>query len=378
MIRTFQFRLDPNAAQTAVLEHILIDNCETYNAALQERRDAWKMERKTITYRNQQDELSELRKNILFRFIACNIQRDPLRRVDIAFKGFFARCKAGEKPGYPRFKSRQQYNSFSFNEPICHDKSIKIPNLGYIRVRGGRAIEGTAKLCMIKRIGNKWVASVACDIGSAPEKITISHTTGIDVGLTILATLSDGTEIANPRWIKQYEKRIANANRSLSRKKRGSKNRLKSKEILRRAYQRAANARANYLHHVSKWLVENYDLIAYEDLKIKNMVRSNLAKSIFDAAWGQLIYQLTYKAESAGRWVVAVNPHGTSQKCSSCRALVKKDLSERMHSCICGLILGRDHNAAINIKQLALSSLGMSDVVVQAEFIQTSNTELCI
>ena len=378
MLRTFQFRLQPNATQSEILGRILADNCETANACIQERREAWKLQRKSITYYDQQKELTELRKDPAFQWVACDIQRDPLRRVDRAFKAFFRRCKSGEKPGFPRFRSRHRYDSFAFSLPVCRDKSITIPNVGDIRARGGRSIEGRAKICSIKRDGKRWTASVVCDIGPAPEKVAVSRATGIDVGLTTLATLSDGTEITNPRWTKQHEDRIAAAGRSLAHKKRGSKNRIKAREVLRRAHQGAANARLNYIHHVSKWLVENYDLIAYEDLKIRNMVRSNLAKSIMDAAWGLLIWCVSYKAENAGRYAIAVNPRGTSQVCSGCGSTVKKRLSERVHSCPCGLIIGRDHNAGINIKQLALSSLGMSDVVVQAESMRASMGKLCI
>ena len=373
MLRTFQFRMYPNATQTAMLERILADNAETYNAALQERRDAWKLERKSITYYDQQAELTELRKDTSFQWVACDIQRDPLRRVDRAFKAFFRRCKSGEKPGFPRFRSWRRYDSFAFSLPVCRDKSIKIPNVGDIRARGGRTIEGRAKVCTVKRDGKRWTASVVCDIGPAPEKVTVSRPVGIDVGLTTLATLSDGTEVINPRWTKHHEDRIATANRSLASKKRGSKNRIKAREVLRRAHQRAANARLNYIHHVSKWLVENYDLIAYEDLKIRNMVRSNLAKSIMDAAWGLLIWCVSYKVEGAGRYAVAVNPRGTTQKCSGCGAVVRKKLSERVHSCPCGLTIGRDHNAGINIKRLGVSLVGSS-----AKSIQASTGKLCI
>jgi len=243
--------------------------------------------------------------------------------------------------------------------PVVRERSIKIPNVGDIRARGGRPIWGRAKYCTVKRDGKRWTANVVCDIGPAPEKCVVMHPVGIDVGLTTLATLSDGTEIENPRWIRQHENRIASANRSLATKTRGSHNRLRAREALRRAHQRAASARLNYIHHVSKWLVANYDLIAHEDLKIRNMVRSKLAKSIMDAAWGLLIWQVTYKAEYAGKWMVPVNPKGTSQKCSGCGVIIRKELSERVHSCSCGLTLGRDHNAALNIKRLGMSLAGL-------------------
>ena len=360
MFRSFKFRLRPNVAQCVELGRILEDNCETYNAALQERKEAWKLQRKSISCRDQQAELTELRRDPAFQWIACHIQRDPLRRVDLAFKAFYRRCKAGQKPGFPRYRSRDRYDSFTFDPPVVRERSIRIPNVGDIRARGGRQIHGRAKCCTVKRDGKRWTASVVCDIGPAPEKVAVTHPVGIDVGLTTLATLSDGTEIQNPRWTKQHEDRIAAANRALATKTRGSHNRIRAREALRRVHQRAANARLNYIHHVSKWLVANYDLIAYEDLKIANIVQGPLAKSIMDAAWAILLYQLRYKAERAGTHVIAVNPRGTSQRCSGCGETVKKSLWQRTHSCPhCGLELGRDHNAALNIKRLGMSLAGV-------------------
>ena len=376
MLRTFQFRLRPNATQAAMLTRILADNSETYNACLQERREAWKLQRKNITYRDQQAELTELRQDPTFQWIACDIMRDPLRRVDRAFKAFFRRVNAKQKPGFPRWRARARYDSFAFSLPVCRERSIKIPKVGDIRARGGRSISGRPKLCTIKRDGSRWIASVVCDIGPAPEKRTVDlgRVAGIDVGLTTLVTLNNGTQIENPRWTKHHEGRIAEASRALARKQKRSNNRSRARQALRRAHQGAANARTNYLHHVSKMLIGQYDLIAYEDLNIKGMSQGRLAKSILDAAWGQLLYQLPYKAEEAGVHVVAVNPRGTSQRCSGCQMVVPKTLRERVHSCPnCGLGLDRDHNAARNILQLGL---GMSPVVVQAESHLISTGEL--
>lgn len=361
-IRSFRFRLLPNLHTSSLMGRILADNCETYNAALQERRDAWKVDRKRITYNHQQSELSELRKDPAFCWIASDIQRDPIRRVDLAFKAFFRRCRSGLVPGFPRFRSVGGYNSFtvSGHSPRIKGNKICIPGVGCMRIRGGRKIKGDPKSVTVKRYGGKWMVSVACDFGPAPDRITVSRAVGIDVGITNLATLSDGAVIENPRWGNRHASRIAAASRNLALKQRRSKNRIRAREVLRRAHQRAAGARKNYLHHVSKWLVENYDLIAYEDLKIRNMARNpHLAKSIMDAAWGQLIWQITYKAESAGKWAVPVNPRGTSQICSGCGVKVPNTLAERTHSCACGLVLDRDHNAGLNILALGMGAAGI-------------------
>lgn len=363
MFRSFQLRLNPNKAQRAALEHVLADSCETYNAALQERRDAWKLQRKSISYFDQCAELTELRKDPQFATIALDIQREPLRRVDRSFKAFFRRCKAGEKAGFPRFRSRHRYDSFAFGLPRIRNTHIRIPNLGDFRFKASQEISGVAKSAIVKRLGKKWVIRLVCDIGPAPAKAPISAPVGIDLGLIDFITLSDGSVVPAPRFVRKHAQAIARKNQNLARKKRGSKNRLRAKEELRRVHQHVADARKNFCHHVSKQLVTRYDAIFFEALNIKSMAQGHFAKSILDAAWAQLIWQISYKAESAGRYAVAVDPRGTTLRCSRCGERVPKALVERQHDCPkCGLSLGRDHNAALNVLRL-----GRSRVDVLAE-----------
>lgn len=362
MIRSYSLSLKPTVAQREYFAYLLRVSCDLYNAALQERRDAWRLSRKSITYLDQQRELTELRQSDAeYAVISSEIMREPLRRVQRAFDGFFRRCQASQRAGFPRFRPRDRYTSISWPTPRIRGDRLAIPSYGSVRFKTSRPILGEIKTAtIIRKSEKKWIARIICDIGPAPEKVTVSSATGIDVGLTALATLSDGTVIENPRWTKQHETRIAKAGQRLSRKKRGSKNRQRARLALRRAHERASNARDNYLHHISKWLVSRYDLIAFEKLKINNMTRSNLAKSIMDAAWGKLIWQITYKAEYAGRYAIAVNPKGTTQICSGCGEKVPKDLAERSHDCPkCGLLLSRDHNAAINILRLGESLAGI-------------------
>ncbi len=255
---------------------------------------------------------------------------------------------------------------------MCRDFKIgehhlTLAKIGSFRFKAHRPLEGVAKQVNVKRFGKKWIAKVICDIGPAPPKVAVSTAVGIDLGLTTFAVLSDGTEIPNPRFVRQHADRIARAQRSLARKKRGSNNRIRAKERARRAFQRMADARKNFTHHVSKLLVARYDLIAHEDLKIANMARGTFAKSIMDAAWGMLLFNLRYKAEKAGTHVIAVNPRGTSQKCSGCGEKVPKGLSERQHNCPhCGLSLGRDRNAALNVLSLGIAP-GRGVVEILAE-----------
>lgn len=357
MFRTYTLRLRPNKAQVAEFECILADSCETYNAALQERIEAWKLQRKRVTYNDQCSELTQLRKDPEFSRMSIEVQRDPIRRLDNSFKAFFRRCRAREKPGFPRFRSRLRYKSFSFGKVAISKGKILIPKAFWLRFKSSQEIDGEAKTATVKCIGKKWIVRLCCDLGPAPEKCAVSTAVGIDLGLTNFVTLSDGRSIDNPRWTRKHEARIVAANRALARKQRRSKNRLRAKEILRRAHQRVADARRNFTHHVSKWLVSNYDLIAFEKLNIKGMVQSSFGKSINDTSWAELVFQITYKAESAGKWAVPVNPRGTSIRCSVCGEDVRKTLWERRHICACGADLDRDHNAAINVLALGRSAM---------------------
>lgn len=354
-------RLKVTRKQDETLTRLLAQLCELYNMALEQRISVYKSHRKTIGLYDQQKQLTELRNGVEeYANGPMRIQRDPLIRLDRAFKAFFRRCKSGENPGFPRFRSRERYDSFSVQMEERNfrfsDGKVSLPRLGTFRTKTKCKIKGDPLVLHIKRCGQKWQAQVVCDVGPAPEKVEVRNTVGIDLGLTALATLSDGTEIPNPRWTKQEENRLAQADRDLSRKKNGSNNRKNSKERLRRVHQRIAGLRSSYLTGVAKQLFNDYDLIAHEKLNIRGMVQSRFAKSIMDAAWSQLIHRLNCEAEYAGKWVVPVNPRGTTQLCSRCGEKVLKDIRQRQHNCPnCGLSLGRDHNAALNILRLGES-----------------------
>ena len=370
MIRTFQYVLLPTARQQRALSDLLRLSWELYNAALQERADAWRRQRKSVGYFAQCKELTELRReDETIRAIPVALAREPLRPVHRAFQGFFRRVKAGRKPGYPRFRSMDRYNSFSLSAPgfRVEGERVLIHKLGGFRLRMHRPLRGRPEHLTVVRSGKHWRASIACEIGHAPEKKPVARAVGIDLGVRSFAILSDGHEIENPRWLKQSEGQITRRQRILARKQRRSENRRRARLALARAYERLRNRRRNFCHHVSKWLVGNYDLIAFEKLNIARMARGNFPKSVLDAAWGELARQIAYKAEGAGRWAVPVNPRGTSQTCSGCGATVLKQIEERWHRCNqCGLSMGRDHNAALNILALGQSAAGLAPPEVRS------------
>jgi putative transposase len=361
MRKSFLYRLYINQGQSDKLDNLLYLARQIYNAALQQRRDAWKYQHKSLNYYDQANQLKEVRNEIPeFAQLNFSATQDMLRRLDKSFKAFFRRVKTGEKAGFPRFKGRAYFNSITF--PTYGDgikikgSRLYVQNVGLLKIKMHRVLEGEINTVTIKRECGKWYVVFSDTVEIVPLPVS-DRTVGIDVGLESFAVTSDGEYIENPRYLREALAVLKVTQRSASRKKKGGNNRRKVVRLLAKKHLKVRRQRADFAHKVANNLVKNYGRIAVEDLRIKNMVRNHhLALSISDAGWGQFVNILSYKAEYAGREFVQVNPNGTSQICSECGATVKKSLSTRVHNCpACGLSLNRDFNAALNIKRLGLS-----------------------
>ena len=369
MTTVFRFRIFPKRSQATALNRILDLHRELYNAALQERRDAWKKCRVSINYYDQANQLKDIRlirdDVVALNFSSC---QQTLRRVDKSFQNFFRRVKQHAKEaGYPRFKSRDRFNTVEFvygDGCRVKDTQVYFQGIGQVRIVLHRKIEGTIKRCAFTHRGDKWFLVVTCEselvVSNNPPVAEI----GIDVGLESFATLSSGEKIQNPRFLRCDEKDLKRAQRKLSRFKRGSPERKRTRKVVSRIHERIANRRSNFAHQESHKLATRFGFIVFEDLNILNMQANHcLAKSISDVAWNQFVTYTTYKAANAGGCVVKVDPRHTSQVCSACGSVVKKDLSVRVHTCPdCGLVLDRDTNAARNILALGRQSFGIKAV----------------
>lgn len=283
-------------------------------------------------------------------------------RVDLAFNAFFRRVKAGEDPGYPQFKARERYDSFTYPQFgfKLDGRILHLTKIGDVRIVLHRPVEGKIKTLTVRRSSTgKWYASFSAEYEPAPAPQK-EPAIGIDVGLESFATLSDGNKIKNPRFFRTDEKALAKAQRRLSKAEKGTPEWRKARKVVARIHERIANRRIDFAHQTSRRLVNRYGVIAFEDLNIKNMQQNRyLAKSIADVAWGMFINITQSKAEEAGSQVILVDPRYTSQQCSRCGMIVKKELCVRVHTCPhCGLVMDRDQNAAINILRLGLQSLG--------------------
>ena len=361
--KTFEFRIRPNRKFVAACDKALDDSRFVYNCALEQRIRVYNAGGKTIGFCQQSRQLTEARNELPeIKSVLRAIQSDALERLDEAFDAFFRRLQHGEKPGFPRFKSRDRYHTFSQKYekvrpcPIQGDK-LTVPGVGTCRIRLSRPIEGRCKQLRITRRADGWYALLVCEISKPSPMAKTGATVGVDVGIKSFATLSTGEEIANPRHLKQAATQLAREQRRLSRKVKGSQNRKKARGKMALRHLRVQRARKHFHHEVAAKLVNRFDRIAVEDLNIRGMVKNHrLAKSILDVAWGQFFAITKSKAESAGRRFERVNPRYTSQTCSNCGHRQKMPLAIRIFECErCGFVCGRDHNAAINLDTVRAS-----------------------
>jgi putative transposase len=356
MNRTYKFRLYPTTQQTTVLTQWLTTCRILYNNSLAERKKKWKTQKKSITYCEQANRLKDARKtNQFLKSVHSQVLQDVLRRLDKTFKNFYRRIKNDEKAGYPRFKGKNRYNSFTYPQSgfILEKKKLRLSKIGDINIKLHRPIssEGVIKTCTIKNDVDHWYACFSVVLPDLHTRREIKNIIGVDVGLKSLLALNNGKTIDNPRWLRNSDKKLAKVQRRKDRKVKGSNNLYKQNRKVGRLHRKIRNQRKDFHHKISRKLVDTYDLIVYENLKITNMVKnSHLAKSISDAGWGQLMCFTEYKAEEAGTLVEYVSAYNTTQMCSRCGKIVPKTLATRIHKCpYCGLVLTRDHNSAITI-----------------------------
>lgn len=363
MRKTFQYRLYPNRAQTEALTVQLSEACRLYNAALQERIEAYATHRKSINYYDQAAQPTEIRKAGDLDLPNCHCAQDVLRRLDKAFKAFFQRMKRGQKPGFPRFKSRRRYDSITFpshgdGNKLLPSGHLFVQGVGNIKAKLHRPLHGKIKTVTVRRQNERWYVcfSVEASAQTLPES---TEMVGIDLNLENFATLEEGNleekRIENPRFYQQAQKKLRRAQRRVARRKKRSNRRRKAVILLRKIHQHIFNQRLDHQHKLARMLVNQYGFIAVEDLNVKGLAGGMLSKQVHDASWASFIAKLAYKAEEAGRQLVKIDPRGTSQRCPCC-AKVPKKLSDREHVCTaCGLITTRDHASAAEILRLGLS-----------------------
>jgi putative transposase len=355
MRKAFVYRIYPSKAQERRLEQVRETCRRFYNDCLAERKTAYEERDESVGKVLQLRRVKERKAaNPYAKNVHSHILQIVVDDLDKAFQAFFRRVKAGEDPGYPRFKGRNRWRGFGLKEYgngfKLDGRRLRITGIGRIAVRWHRPLEGQIKTVRIVKRAGKWYAAFSCVTETQPLPPN-GRDVGVDVGVASLITTSDGEKVDNPRWYRAEQRTLRVLQRRVARRKKRGSNRKRALLALQRQHERIGNRRKDFLNKLAAGLIARYDRIALEDLRITNMVHNpHLAKSILDAGWGFLTQHLMSKAASAGRLVLLVDPWYTSKSCSRCgHRFESLSLSDRWIDCACGLSLDRDHNAAINI-----------------------------
>jgi putative transposase len=358
--KTFRYTLKPTAKQEEELERVLMACRYLYNATLEQGITAWQRCHVSISRFEREAELKDIRAEFgEYAALHSHLLQDVLARLDKTYQAFFRRLRRGERAGFPGFKRRKRFHSFTYKEfgngARLDNGFLVLAKSGRVGIRWSRPIDGTPKTVTISREVDCWRVAISCaDVPTHPLPRT-GQEPGIDMGLESFATLADGQPIFNPHFHRNAEAYLRRCQRRLVRRVKGSNRRAKTAKALAKAHLHVANQRRDFHHQEAAKLVKAYDSILHEGLQTANLVKNHhLAKSLSDAGWSQFLSILPFKAVGAGKRVDVVPPADTSQACSGCGVLLQKGLSVRWYTCPdCGTSLHRDHNSALNILRLA-------------------------
>jgi putative transposase len=387
--RAYKFRIYPTSGQASRMALCLRDHQRMYNAALEERREAWKRQKVSIQYGQQSAQLRDIRAydpdQSRWSFSS---QQATLRRLDKAMAAFYRRGKTGQTPGYPRFKALDRWDSVEWPKDGdgCRWKPgigrVHLQGIGHVKVHAHRAVEGMVKTISLKCEGRRWYVVLSCDDIPARPLPATGRLVGVDVGMARFATTSDGEIIPNPKFLRTSAEELAAAQQTLARKKRGSANRRRAKAKIGEVHRRIRNRRADFHHKTARALVRACDALALENLNTAGMTKrpapkpdpdrpgeflpsgaaakAGLNKSILDAGWNQFANILAGKAEEADRRIVFVNPAYTSINCHLCGARCTRPQQDTVICPVHGAI-DADVNGARNIATRAGLGSGQAD-----------------
>ena len=402
MLKTFEYRLYPTKRQERLLSEQLEELRWLWNTLLAERKIAWEERQEAVSYYDQQNALPTMKTSLRppLAQVHSLVVQDAVRRLQKAMDAFFRRLKAGENPGYPRFRGKGRYDSLTYPQwdngvkLSASGKRLILSKIGDVKLIAHRLLDGTPKTVTIRRTPTgKWFVTISCEWEPTPLPPT-GQEVGIDVGLKVFAMPSVGDPLENPRFFRAEEHELGKVQRkhqvalavhkavraTLTQQvkqacpdldaravwtrvsqdtdeQKAWRERQRRRRIVARTHERIRWRRSDFTHQASRRLVNHYDLLAVEALSVQNMMANHaLAKSIHDAAWTQFASLLACKAAWADRRLVAVNPAYTSQDCSGCGwRHPGLTLTDRMFHCQnparpdCGLVLDRDRNASLNI-----------------------------
>jgi putative transposase len=365
--KSYRYRLEPDGNTRQLFARFAGSSRYLYNWALAARKSAYEESKKTLSYAEQCKLATQLKKEEETAWLAeihSQVLQQSLKDLDTAYQNTFRRVKKGQTPGFPRFKKKGQKDSFRYPQGVqVAEGKVFLPKIGWVPYcnSGYKGVQPTTENLLqatVKREGKHWFVSFACEIEHQSAVPFTGSAVGIDVGLKTFATLSEGTVIENPRFLKKQLRKLKIEQRRLKNKQRGSANRKKQAARIARLHTKVKNARKDFAHKASTTIVKNHDVVVIEDLNIKGMVKNHkLARAISDVGWGQFLAMLEYKLKWAGKSIISINRFfASSQICSCCGAKKPMPLNLRTYDCAhCGLSLDRDLNAALNIRRQGMS-----------------------
>ena len=388
MRTAYQYKLRPTTKQAIEIDRWLSMLCAQYNYLLADRFDWYERNRSPINacplvchipelrdnpdYYSQKKTLPHLKKtHPWYGEIYSQVLQDIVKRVKVTFDRFLKGDSNGKRGGRPRFKPRERYRTFTYpqiKDGCLQGNLITLPMFGIVKVILHRPIPDSAsgsdvgasgfkiKTASVTKKADGYYLTLSLEDTTVPTikpDFNPDSITGIDLGLKDFLTTSEGDVVPIPQHYRKSQKRLRVIQKRISRRKKGSIRRKKAIKQVAKQHKKVADKRKDFHFKTANNLLKKYDVIVHEDLNVKGLSRSMLAKSVHDAGWGSFLSILSTKAENAGLLVIAVNPSGTSQDCSNCGVKVSKKLHERCHNCTCGCSLDRDHNAARNIRNRA-------------------------
>jgi len=358
MRKTYKYRIYANQETLDKAEEWLVLCQKLYNAALRQHITVYKQNHGHISCYSQINQLPELKQAFPeYQDIGSQVLQEVLERLDKAYQNFFRRVRNGDgKAGFPRFKDRNRYDSFTLKQYgwKLEGKYLSIRNIGRFKLKLSRPVEGDIKTVTICRSAiGKWYACFSCDKVPEVRLPESDKAIGLDVGIKSFLVDSDGNKVDNPAYYRHSERLLRVRQRTLCRRLKGSNGRKQARVLVAKTYEKVNNQRNDFLHKLANHYIKNYGVVCVEDLNIKGMVRNHhLAKSISDAGWGKFIELVSYKAEEAGRTLIRIPRFEPSSKiCSDCGAVNQElKLGDRQWVCrSCGILHDRDYNAAKNI-----------------------------
>ena len=378
MRTSYQYKLKPTAQQIIELDRWLSMLRAQYNYMLADRFNWYEANRCPVNacplichipelreqpnVYNQQKAFTQLKEtHPWYKDVYSQVLQDVAKRVEKTFERFIKGDCNGKRSGRPRFKGEGQYKTFTYPQvknDCLQGNQITLPKLGKFKVIVHRPIPDGFKIktASVTKKADGFYITLSLEDKTVPtikSDFDVNKIVGIDLGLKSFFTDSNGVEVPIPQHYRKSQKRLKRLQKRVSRRFKGSNGRKKAVNQVARQHKKVADKRRDFHFKTANQLILNNDVVAVEDLNVKGLAKTYLAKSVYDAGWSSFISILSNKAENAGLLVIAVNPSGTSQDCSSCGVKVPKKLHERWHSCKCGCELDRDHNAAINIRKRA-------------------------